>query len=241
MRKNFKYRNKPCGYCGKNTGDKGEGDHVIPNTLYPSTTAPKVQRIKIPCCPACNDSWQKDESHFRTVIDMLGNRMTPERAEIWEAARRCFQIPEHGEIARKAVAELLVPHDKTGDDKESDYKMFPLRDPKFVRVMCKIIRGLSYYETDEILLNDDRVFLVNAEIEEPPAEGDDTVRVVCEVPHVFKAWCFTSEVCEGPTTIHSIWTFKFYDSSLFAAFVLREDENQKPGIAERRRNARPKK
>ena len=59
-----------CGYCGvhvpKTARDK---EHVIPRNLYPEGFGPKLQRLIIPACRACNASWTEDEVHFRNISD----------------------------------------------------------------------------------------------------------------------------------------------------------------------------
>jgi hypothetical protein len=229
MPKNFKYRNKPCGYCGKSTGERGEGDHVIPKTLYPTITDLRVQRAKIPCCPECNDSWQRDEGHFRTVIDMCGPKMTAEREEIWRDACRSFRRPDGGTKDREAIAELLVPQEGSGRSDESTHKIFPLKDQRILRVLRKIVRGLTYRHTGDIIADENRAQLIDCNVEAPPEHENELIRVVYHVPRVFTAWAFVTDVCVGPTNIHSIWNLRFFDDALFAAIVLRSDQNEKPG------------
>lgn len=63
---------KSCGYCGISEV-KLTKDHVIPRLLYPSSKAKsKVQRLTIPSCKECNNSWSDDEAHFRNVLMLCG-------------------------------------------------------------------------------------------------------------------------------------------------------------------------
>src|SRR2546427_13056683 len=110
MARNMAYRNKPCGYCGANTGPDGEGDHVLPDSFYPQCTDPRIQRLKIPSCSKCNDLWQKDEGLFVTVMTLCGLRKTPERRQLWTKSLRCFDRPIGGKKDLWAIASQLVPH-----------------------------------------------------------------------------------------------------------------------------------
>lgn len=103
-----KYRNKTCGYCGRNTGLNGEGEHVLPTCFYPELTDPKVQRLKIPACPVCNNSWEKDEGHFKTIITLCGPDETPARRQLWEKSVRSFKMPDYGEQNLRSVAAQRI-------------------------------------------------------------------------------------------------------------------------------------
>ncbi|MGD0462336.1 MAG: hypothetical protein ABSB74_07585 [Tepidisphaeraceae bacterium] len=151
--------------------------------------------------------------------------MTAEREEIWGDACRSFQRPDGGTKDREAIAELLVPHVTSGGSDESTHKIFPLKDQRILRVLRKIVRGLTYRHTGDIIADETRVQLIDCNVEELP----ELIRIAYHVPRVFTAWAFVTDLCVGPMNIHSIWHLRFFDNALITAIVLRSDQNEKPG------------
>ena len=137
-----------CAYCG---GVATTVDHVVPGCLYPPSKATsKVQRITVPACESCNKSWVDDEPHFRSVLLLAGDA-TPVVRELWEGkTRRSFQQPD-GERRRRDLAELLRPEGER-------HKIFPADDPRFMRVLRKVIRGLSHHHGLLTPVSDEQVW-----------------------------------------------------------------------------------
>ena len=131
---------KRCAYCG--SAKATTVDHVIPRALYPeSKRASRIQRITVPACEDCNGSWADDEPHFRYVLLMSGER-TPVVDELWYGkARRGFEQVD-GVRRLHDVAHQLVPVMMDGVER---HKVYPADDPRFMRVLRKIIRGLSHH------------------------------------------------------------------------------------------------
>ncbi len=50
----------------------------------PDLTDAKIQRVKIPACPDCNNPWENDEAHFKTMLVLCGSDSTPARRQLWE-------------------------------------------------------------------------------------------------------------------------------------------------------------
>lgn len=211
-----KYRNKPCGYCGRNTGPDGEGEHVLPKCLYPKSTDPRVQRLKIPSCPNCNNSWEKDEAHFRNVIVACGPEVTGERKQLWEKSVRNFYEPLSGKGDFWAFASHLVSSPVLNEYGHPYRRLIPCSDPRAVRVLQKIIRGLAHHHNCVDVISEDRVILRPAELPLPKAFFDD-LTTIFTVPHVFAARAaFT---CAKEDKMHSLWVLEFLDSTSFYGFI----------------------
>jgi hypothetical protein len=84
---------QPCAYCG-NPSDKRDKEHVFPRNLYPiSKASSKIQRLTIPACNKCNNSWSDDEVHFRNMLVIAGDPLSPAREELWKTTvDRSFEL-----------------------------------------------------------------------------------------------------------------------------------------------------
>jgi hypothetical protein len=126
-----------CAYC---EDEATTGDHVFPSNLYSeSKNESKVQRLKVPACKRCNNSWSDDEAHFRDIITLAGKPNTVVN-ELWETLQRSLDKKD-GHKRLKDIIVQMKPV-KVGDS--NLFKVFPGNDKKVIRVMKKIIRGLCY-------------------------------------------------------------------------------------------------
>jgi hypothetical protein len=200
-----------CGYCGV-VGLNLEREHVIPKCLYPLSKAKsKVRRITVPACSACNRGWSDDEAHFRTVVLMSGEPNDAVR-ELWSKARRSF-YKRDGIRRALDVRKLMVPVQIAG---ESRWKIYPANDVRVLRVVRKVVRGLSYYHRLGVVASDEAV---HADIlkEKVPNEAlwSETLHH-CE-PDIFRYWF--EQYDEGE--VRSIWWLKFFERLPFIAWVTR--------------------
>jgi hypothetical protein len=201
-----RYRNKRCGYCGADTGPNGEGEHVLSKCFYPDSTDPKMQVLKIPACPKCNHSWEKDEAHFRTSMVACGLDITPQRTQLWETSVRSFDKPISGRGDVWAIASQLVSSPILNEYGRPYQRIFPCRDPRVVRVLKKIIRGLAYSHRRDVIA-DERV-AVTARPLPLPIEIHEGLAPVYTVPHVFKSRAYFSDTGD----FHSFWVLEFFDN-----------------------------
>jgi hypothetical protein len=211
-----KYRNKTCGYCGKSTGPSGAGEHVLPSCFYPDLTDPKIQCAKIPACQGCNKSFEKDEAHLKTMLVMCGPESTPARRQLWEGSVRSFDRPGHGVTEVRSIAAQFVPSPILNVHGSPFQRIFPHKDPRVVRVLKKIVRGLQHFRTKNVI-SEDRVSLHPATIP-VPAEYENCLTGVFVVPDVFSAHaCFFNS--SDDVEMHSLWVLKFLENARFYAVI----------------------
>jgi hypothetical protein len=147
---------KPCAYCGL-PSDKRDKEHVFPKNLYPLSKAKsKVQRLTIPACNKCNNSWANDEVHFRNILAVAGDPTTPAKVELWNTTidRSFSQIDGFKRL--QDLLEQMKPVNLSGQDR---HMVYPGNDPRVVRVVRKIVRGLSYYHNISSPLPEERIFV----------------------------------------------------------------------------------
>jgi len=214
MGKNSAYRNKTCGYCGQPTGPTGQGEHVFPACMYPPLlTDGKVQRVKIPACRQCNFSFQADEAHARNILSACGLVPTPERIELWNTVCRSIRRKEGGIQDGLAILAQMQNHAILKPDGNPYKQIFPLRDARVVRIMRKIVRGLCFRQTEEVISDENRVVLFPH-----PSDPDDLAlfEKVYQVPNVFLAYALIADRCPE---VHSLWFLEFYKSVTMGGFI----------------------
>src|ERR1041385_3116300 len=131
---------KKCAYCGEQEADTV--DHVIPRALYPKSIGSSVQRLTVPCCEACNKSWSDDEVHFRTMLTLAGEPNAV-ATELWTSkVTRSFRKAD----GKRRFLDLWANMEAVQTPAGERHKIYPASDPRFLRVLRKIVRGLHYHE-----------------------------------------------------------------------------------------------
>lgn len=202
---------RACGYCGA-SGVQLEREHVIPACLYPASRGPisRVQRITVLACRKCNGSWADDEPHFRNVLLVAGDSNEAVR-ELWATtALRGFQHVD-GQRRRVDLASLFEPVLVNGEER---WMVYPDKDSRVLRVVRKVVRGLSHYHGIESAISDERVWAEVMKYQIP--EG-----LLHEMPFqhreadVCRYWYQTFS--DGET--RSAWLLTFFDARTFVAWV----------------------
>lgn len=201
-----------CAYCGAGASTV-EREHVIPRCLYPrSRAASRVQRLTVPSCGRCNRGWSDDEAHFRNVLLLAG---MPNSAvqEVWRTStQRSFREVDGLRRIRDLV-DLMVPVQVEGEDR---WMIYPGRDPRVIRVVRKIVRGLSHHHGVGSAIADERVW---ADILKYPIPEYlvNTVHFHHREGDIVEYWYEAYDV--GDVT--SMWLLKFYESRVFVAAIAR--------------------
>ena len=134
-------RKGTCAYCGREDV-KVDREHVIPRCLYPASKAgSKVQRITVPSCHSCNHGWSDDEAHFRNVLMMAGEA-NDAVTDLWSGKTRRALRDVDG---YRRASDLLSIMEEAQVRGVVRHKIFPARDPRVLRVVRKIVRGLVYH------------------------------------------------------------------------------------------------
>jgi hypothetical protein len=202
---------KPCAYCGK-PSDKRDKEHVFPKNLYPPSKAKsKIQRLTIPACNKCNNSWSSDEVHFRNMLVLAGDPTTPAKKELWETTinRSFSQIDGF-----KRIKDLAAQISTVKFDGQNRHMVYPGNDPRVIRVVRKIIRGLCYHHNIISPLTDKRIFVDVLKFEIPEyflkeMEFHDRDRDIVE---------YRFQVL-NEQEIHSAWIMTFYQTVTFIGLV----------------------
>jgi len=129
-----------CSYCGERIATDNE--HVFPRNLYPeSKKNSRVQRLTIPSCNVCNNGWSDDEVYFRNLLSLAGKPNEP-RNELWRTTiQRSFEKSD----GHHRVLELIDSLKQVEHDGEIRHKVYLGQDPRILRIVRKIVRGLCHY------------------------------------------------------------------------------------------------
>ena len=206
-----------CAYCGV-AGIPLERGHVVPKCLYPSsrrTSEPRL--ITVPECPACNRGWSDDEAYFRGVLLLAGEPNEPVR-ELWQTKLRRSLDKNDGLRRATELVERFVSVTVDGNERQMIY---PGRDGRVIRIIKKIVRGLSYHHRVEDGIDDARIF---ADVLRYQVPGDlwSEGTFYSHESDVFRYW-FKKYDDENEKELSSVWILTFFDRRDFIAVVDRAD------------------
>ena len=203
---------KTCGYCGKILSNH-DMEHVFPKCLYPaSKKKSKIQRLTIPSCNTCNKGWSDDEAHFRNVL-MLAGDPNPPRQEIWDGpVLRSFDQVD----GTKRVNDLYKLMKPVKIDGQDHHMIFPAEDPRVLRIVRKIVRGLCYHHQVLSPVSDQQVRADILKYQAPPGFLE-TMEYHHREPDIAEYWYQVYDDEE----IHSAWIISFYNQVNFVGRVSR--------------------
>jgi hypothetical protein len=192
-------------------------DHVIPRALYPeSKRTSKIQRIIVPACQSCNGSWVDDEPHFRNIL-LISGESTPIVDELWHGkTRRSFEQVD-GLRRRRDVAHRLVPVQMDGGER---HKVYPADDPRFMRVLRKVIRGLSHHHKVLTAVSDGQMWADVQRFVVPPDLFAKMTAAHAGADIIEYRWA----VVPGDKFVHSCWLLKFFGRTPFIGVVFHSAE-----------------
>ncbi len=203
-----------CAYCGRRF-KKGTKDHVIPRCLYPSSKAAStIQRLTVPACEECNNSWSDDEPHFRNML-LLAGEPTRSVRELWETTvRRSFRKRD----GRKRLMELLRQMKPVQTPEGERHMVYPGQDARVMRIVRKVVRGLCHYHGLGSPVSDGRVSADVLKYMVPP-EFLKQMDFHDRDPHVFEyGYAVLQEA-----GIESFWLLTFFELRTFLAWVDMEE------------------
>jgi hypothetical protein len=197
-----------CAYCGVD-GVPITGDHVIPKCLYPATRR-DLNLIVVDACNPCNNGFSDDEVHFRNVVALAGESNAVVK-ELWntkivrsfdekDGLRRVRQVLKHTARVQLEGQDRLI--------------IFPGQDERVIRIIKKIVRGLSHFHEIESAVNEKRIHVVihDSELSEGTLEPGDFSR---SYPGIVRY----SYKNDDTTELKPVWILTFFDRLTFVALV----------------------
>ena len=217
---------KRCAYCGQSNAETV--DHVIPRCLYPESTGSLVQRLTVPACGVCNKSWSDDEAHFRAMMTLAGEANAV-ATELWKGkVARSFRAADGKRRFLDVWANMEAVQTPSGER----HRIFPASDPRFIRVLRKIVRGLHYHHQLWHPVPDDMVGadLLRSEVPEEITEAIAKYHLGREVfEYQFETF---DEFPDIPMS--SAWLLTFFGNKRFAGWVWKTTDGSEAVLTERR-------
>ncbi|MER9455609.1 hypothetical protein [Mesorhizobium sp. M0478] len=210
-----KRRAARCALCGEVRLVTKE--HVVPRGLYPQSKADsRFQRIVIPTCATCNNGTSDDDVHFRNVVTIAGDQNSSV-TELWEGPiTRSFGKVDGRRRAQDLLALMSPIEQETGER----YMIYPARDPRVLRIVRKIVRGLSYRHGLRWPVSDEEVF-VDVLKTQIPENLIESLEVAHAEPDILD---YRYGRIEDTTGLESGWLLRFYERTVFIGIVFESVE-----------------
>jgi hypothetical protein len=210
-----KRRAARCALCGEVRLVTKE--HVVPRGLYPPSKAnSRFQPIVIPTCATCNNVTSDDDVHFRNVVTIAGDQNSAV-TELWEEPiTRSFAKVDGRRRAQDLLALMSPIEHETGDR----YMIYPGRDPRVLRIVRKIVRGLSYRHGLRWPVSDDEVF-VDVLKTQIPENLIESLEVAHAEPDILD---YRYGRIEDTPGLESGWLLRFYERTVFIGIVFESVE-----------------
>jgi len=206
-----------CAYCG--ASESSTRDHVIPRALYPeSKSNSTIQRITVPACSPCNESWMDDEPHFRNML-LISGESNPPVFDLWEGkVNRSFKEKDGLRRKRDLIKQMV----QVDIDQGKRHMVYPAKDGRVMHVIRKVIRGLCYHHHLPSPVSDDQVWADIQRYQIPPAFMDEMIS-----SHVEEDIFGYSYSAIDDADFHSSWLLTFYERTSFFGIIFKSKEARK--------------
>lgn len=153
-----------------------------------------------------------DEAHFRNVLALAGE---PNAAvsELW--AGPIWRSLARPDAQRRALDLVRIMEPVTIDGQER-WKIYPARDDRVLRVVRKIVRGLSHHHGIETAIAESRITadVLRYAIPEGFFEGEEFQHREADV-------CRYWFLDDASPEVRSTWLITFFERRTFIAWVAR--------------------
>jgi hypothetical protein len=136
---------------------------------------------------------------------------------VWEAIRRSFTEQCDGP---RRLEDLYNQFESVTVESQKRYKVYPANDPRIMRIVRKIIRGLCYYHQLMPYVPDNLVWsdVLRLEI---PHDVLDVLHYHHRDPEIIQYGYCPIEIED----MHSLWVLQFYGRTTFVGTIARKMEN----------------
>jgi len=208
-----------CPLCGKKTAQHNGKKYISCEDIPPKCVFidrnDKRGLIKVPSCDGCNNKTSAQDEKFKYQLSLLLGLDTDQKKQFWNSCRKTLKSkPVWREAVLKNTSSLLMPYGK-GHGHPVKMDVLPVRT-----VVTKIIRGLHWYLTGEIIPPDVKPSI---RILEQGCSLDGNLlamfnkfgKSIQKCENQFEAIYALAEDCK----YGSAWLLRFYGQDCFLAFL----------------------
>lgn len=203
-----------CVYCAKEKNTTR--DHVPPKNLFPNPKPSNL--ITVPCCDSCNKEKQKDEDYFRSWILFGKAGITNQGKIIWD--QKLNRTYEKDIGLKKAIARSFKEVEIKTPSGIYLGKRLAIQAEwnRIERVISKIVKGLYYFEYNEIMSNNVQIKVAHITYDK---KMQDEMKKLLLLPGKRK-WYGIFEYARNrveSAKSNSAWLLLFFNSNLFAVLT----------------------
>lgn len=205
-----------CVLCGVRAASTGKGDHLPPKSLYTLRQRVGMQMNTVPACSTCNNGASKDDELFKIYIGLSTGESRVDQEDVIDTLART--LSRNRKLAKRILQNrrqvyvpspegILTPMTAIHFDREA-----------YCRVIERIVRGLYWKQTNEILT--DMVVTV-VQGDEPEGRAVTAIKKLLETkdPELLNGGTFAYKVFFDNENGSSFWALQFFSKHTTFALV----------------------
>ena len=208
-----------CVLCGVNEATKGDGDHLPPQNIYPAPRERDVALNRVPACLGCNQAGSKDDEEFKMIIGLSTGDARQNQEAIINSLAKTFN--GNKKLGRRILKSSQRTYARRNGGVLQPVVAFPFSREGYSRVITRIVRGLYWQQTGEVMQGK-TVHVVHGD--EPQGLLLQAIRklLVMKDPVVLNGGTFVYKAFFDEESDSSFWGLQFFGSHTVFALVTSE-------------------
>ncbi|AZF17001.1 hypothetical protein [Pseudomonas sp. R3-18-08] len=155
-----------CVLCGEREATKGEGDHLPPQCIYPKPRPLGIPWNKVPACTPCNNAGSLDDEQFKLIIGISTGEFRENQQPVIDSL--AATIAKNMRLARQVLTKYQRSYGyRFGNAVAEPLVAVPFDGESYRRVIQRIVRGLSWQRSGQILRLDAEIQVISAQLIDP--------------------------------------------------------------------------
>jgi len=151
-----------CVLCGERPATKGDGDHLPPQCIYPKPRPLGIPWNKVPACTPCNNAGSPDDEQFKLIIGISTGEFRENQQQVIDAL--AGTIKANMRLARQVSMKHQRGYgSRSGNAVVEPLVAVPFDGKAYVRVIKRIVRGLYWQKSGEILSREAEIRVIPAD------------------------------------------------------------------------------
>lgn len=219
-----------CVLCGEREATKGEGDHLPPQCIYPKPRPLGIPWNKVPACTPCNNAGSPDDEQFKLIIGISTGEFRENQQPVIDSL--AATIAKNMRLARQVLTKQQRSYGhRFGNAIAEPLVAVPFDGESYRRVIQRIVRGLYWQRSGQILRRDAEIQVIPAQLIDP--ELAEPIRLLlsrAERVELNGATFVYKYILEDDGS--SFWGLQFFDKHVVFALVSPQAEAVGENISE---------